>query len=291
MHRNPSPRSAPTRCAPSTNPCRSVGTRGDQSLLAATDLLTASCTEHPPNISLPPHSHPNATLTVVLGGGYRENVGGSDQGLPSMTAVVKPAETRHSNTVDQRGARCFLLELPAYSVGDIQAVRSVFSSVRIIDLTRAADLVIRVVCEKVTGLLAVESLSMELIGIVAEEASGFNRATKSGRWLARVRDRLHMEPDGNLRLSALATDAGCHPVYLARAFRRTFGESIGTYAHRLRLARAAREVGEHPRKSLSEIAHKFGYYDHSHFSHEFRARTGATPGQWRERARGIHTAR
>ncbi|MFL5638193.1 MAG: helix-turn-helix domain-containing protein [Gemmatimonadaceae bacterium] len=260
-----------------------TATSGRQFVIAHTDLLRASRTEHPRDVVLPPHSHSVATITVMLGGGYWESDGDHDQHLPCMAVVTKPAHTSHSNRVDSRGARCLLLEFPRRSV-ELPEVARLFQRLRIIDLTRGADLVLRILREEPASAMEVDALSMELVTLLIDETLS-PPTTTSGRWLERVRDQLHSDVLGSSTLRALAAEAGCHPVYLARAFRRRFGESVGSYAQRLRLARSARDIADSAGKSLSEVAHRRGYYDHSHLSRDFRLRTGMSPAEWRTRSR------
>ena len=78
---------------------------------------------------------------------------------------------------------------------------------------------------------------------------------------------------------------GVHPVTLARAFRRTFGCTIGEYLRRLRIERAAEQLatGTQP---LAEIALAAGFADQSHFSNVFRRRVGMSPSAYRREVRG-----
>jgi len=91
-------------------------------------------------------------------------------------------------------------------------------------------------------------------------------------------------PVRELRLRDLACEAGHHPSYVARTFRRTFGLSIGDYARSLRVASVARALST-SKASISAIAHHSGYCEHSHMTHEFARRTGMSPAAWRDATR------
>ena len=260
-----------------------AATNGREVPLVTTDLLRITRTEHAAQTRLPPHSHDVATIAVVLGGGYWENLGTGERNFPPMAAVVKPAHVSHSNRVDGRGARCLLFEFPQQTVDELSEVGNLFASARTIDLTRSAALALRILVTSRETFYA-EALSMQLVAVLNSEIG--HRHHTSGQWLERVRDRLHHDLDcTSLTLRRLAKDAGYHPVYLSRAFKRRFGESIGSYLHRVRIARTARDVAEGSRRSLSEIAQRCGYHDHSHMSHDFRMRTGMSPAQWRNLSR------
>lgn len=263
------------------------GTHARRVAVAGGADLRVSKTSHAPNTLLPAHSHPHATLTCVLGGGYHENFGQGMSELPSLSVVVKPAETIHENRVDARGARCLLLEVSVSSLaeGDLKLFAKPISfilGVSAVNVLRAlAYLAER---QSADSSLEIESVATELLGWIDGEQSPPSRCVSSR--IRRVRERLDDCPSVVPTLAELAREANCHPIYLARAFRRAYGASVGEYARRARIARAARGIATARASSLSGIAQQCGYYDHSHLSHEFRARTGLSPSDWREATTG-----
>ena len=78
----------------------------------------------------------------------------------------------------------------------------------------------------------------------------------------------------------LAADAGVHPVYLAAAFQKAFGSSVGGYVRARRLE-AARLALQDPARSINEIALTLGFSSQSHFTQVFRQATGLTPLAYR----------
>jgi AraC family transcriptional regulator len=77
---------------------------------------------------------------------------------------------------------------------------------------------------------------------------------------------------------------GVHPAHLARTFRAHYRSSIGAYARRLRIERAAHELAQ-GEASIAEISFRSGFFDQSHFSRVFRELTGLTPAAFRTAAR------
>lgn len=261
-------------------------TTGAQHSLTDAGSFMVSRTEHAGPASIPPHSHPNATITIVLGGGYNETIGGVTHQLPSMSVVIKPAHTLHANRVDRRGARCLLLELTADAAAEMSAITHVFQAPRVAHLVGGAELALKTLAllerrVNETGMLALENLTMELTALIGSETRTLSAKEPPAR-LKQVRERV--EESTNVRLHDLAKEAGCHPIHLARMFRKEYGESIGSYARRVRLTEAARAIASTGRETLSRIAMRTGYYDHSHLAHEFQARTGMTPAEWRKLA-------
>ena len=131
--------------------------------------------------------------------------------------------------------------------------------------------------------LAIEGLTLELIAAVAR---GFDRgATRlPPPWLRSVRDRLHDEFAGDVRLTDIARDAGVHAVHLARAFRECFGCTPGEYVRQRRIDHASHELSASVR-SIAEIALDAGFASPSHFATAFRRATGMTPRAYRAHAR------
>ncbi|HEY4218966.1 MAG TPA: AraC family transcriptional regulator [Gemmatimonadaceae bacterium] len=94
--------------------------------------------------------------------------------------------------------------------------------------------------------------------------------------------------DGNLRIASLAADVGITRQQLARQFATHVGVSPKMLARVARthavLARADAARAAYPRNvDWSAIAYDLGYYDQPHFIDDFKALTGATPGEWTAR--------
>ena len=81
-------------------------------------------------------------------------------------------------------------------------------------------------------------------------------------------------------ISEMADTASMHPVALNRAFRRSFGRSIGEYKRACQVVDAMRRVSEDG-ESLAAAAIEAGFYDQAHFHRVVRHEIGATPGDLR----------
>jgi AraC family transcriptional regulator len=263
------------------------GTFGEQQRTSQTPAFAVALTRHARGTTLEPHGHSRATITVVLSGIYEEAFDGTWRKLAPLSLVAKPASCVHENRFQRAGALSLLIEVLDERWLDVAP--SLFDGPRVFASVPAADLVVRILREldreRSGAAFVIESLVTDWIDLAAAVDDGARTPTGDvPSWLCRVREYLHETPAAALSLRDVAREVGYHPVYVARVFRRHYRQSIGTYARRLRLERAARLLAAAPQLSISRIALDTGYHDHSHLSREFRGRTGVSPSRWRRLA-------
>ncbi|HEX2219149.1 MAG TPA: AraC family transcriptional regulator [Gemmatimonadales bacterium] len=237
---------------------------------------------------LPWHHHEGPTLCFVLRGSFTETSGGERLTCTPDTLKVMPAGERHCDDFDRGDARGLLVET------DFDRARYIRTHAPVLDERIAfhgglpAALARRVYQEfrqaDDAAALAIEGLLLELLAAVSRRR-GENGSSRGAPWLGETRDRLHADLAARPSLTELAGAVGVHPVTLARAFRRSFGCTVGEYLRRLRIERATEQLagGDTP---LAEIALAAGFADQSHFSNVFRRRTGMSPSAFRRAARG-----
>ncbi|MDA1045040.1 MAG: AraC family transcriptional regulator [Verrucomicrobia bacterium] len=85
-----------------------------------------------------------------------------------------------------------------------------------------------------------------------------------------------------LDMDDLARLAGLSISQFDRRFRKIYGLTPSRFVIHYRLAKAGQMLlrGNH---TISTIAHAVGFYDHSHFSREFKKMFGASPGAYRQK--------
>jgi AraC family transcriptional regulator len=239
---------------------------------------------HPGGSSLPWHSHEGPTLCFVLRGSFTEISAGESLTCTPATLKVMPAGERHCDRFDRGDARGLLIEAdPTWREDRLHpvldrrlAVQSGLPGAiarRLYREFRATD---------DAAPLAVEGLLLELLAATARESAVGIPGGIPG-WLAEARDRIHAAPDGRLSLALLAGWVGVHPATLARGFRQHFDCSVGSYVRRLRIERAARQLGGD--LPLAAIALGAGFSDQSHFSNTFRRLVGMSPSAYRREVR------
>jgi AraC-like DNA-binding protein/quercetin dioxygenase-like cupin family protein len=235
---------------------------------------------------LPAHTHESACATVVLRGVVKERVEGRRFECTQDRFLVRPAGVVHENAYGARGAECVIIGARRDWVASDRVARAVFDSPR--TGSAAATLIVarRISRELRIGdhaaTLAVEGLVLELIACASrqlDDVAGRPRRVPPP-WLRAVRARLHEELAQDVRLHAIAEDAGVHAVYLARAFRECFGCTPGEYVRQRRIDRACQRLAESTR-SVAEVAVDAGFASPSHFATAFRRATGMTPRQYR----------
>jgi AraC family transcriptional regulator len=238
--------------------------------------LSFTETVHAAGSRLPPHAHDRAALTLFLSGAGIEAFDDVEVDCRPFTVLFKPAGRVHRNVYGPAPTRSFILEFD-----EPDAVREIVTRVGGAAAARALALYHACLAGDATLPLDADELLCDLLQSPATTARCGDRAAP---WLRRVRDRLASSLPGPIpRLAHLADEAGVHPIYLARAFRRQYGTSLGKFARRARLDRAVNAIlcGREP---LSHVAARFGYADQSHLTRELVRRSAWSPARLRRAA-------
>lgn len=231
---------------------------------------------------VPRHEHELAYVTVVLDGNYLEGDRRMEE-LRPFTAVFNPAGVCHSTVIGPAGASFFTIEihrehvrelsikLPQQTLFDRGAGCLLWPGLRLYSAFKAP----------ITDPLVVDSQVMEMLAALGHLEP---RETATPRWFGRIKELMHSEFRGSLRMGDLAQEAGVHPVHLARVFRAQERQTPGDYLRRLRV-RAACDMLRDPDWSLAAIAAECGFSDQSHLTRSFKQMAGATPAQFRKSCR------
>lgn len=110
------------------------------------------------------------------------------------------------------------------------------------------------------------------------------RASKSSQIEAaivqRLHDRLSDAPTQSHRIAQVERDCGLDRFTLARMFKRRYGTSPYRFLIQRRLEVAKDLMWD--AIPLAQVAAAAGFADQSHFTRQFRATNGLSPGQWRD---------
>jgi AraC family transcriptional regulator len=260
--------------------------------------LRAALTVYSPGERHARHAHVEANVSLILAGSLEERVAGTTAAAGPLSLVVKPAHTEHADRFGPAGARLLRVQVPdgwggrlddgtaplarwgwRHDGRDVARFLRVYARVRRV---RQVDLGADGGAGSAPHDEAETALADLLAGIGADLPAG--RGTPP-RWLARVREALDDAPaTAGVRTRELAGEAGVHPVYFARQFRRFYGCSLSTYVRRRRAATAAEWLAGST-VPLSDVALRAGFADQSHACRGVAAATGLTPRAFRTLAR------
>jgi AraC family transcriptional regulator len=249
------------------------------------DGLLLTETAYRPNEELPRHDHARAYFCLVLRGGFTERDGRRTRECGAATVIFHPPGADHSDRFGRAPSRCFNLELDVQWLERMTDLADGFPEASVVFRRRRANWLARHLYEEFraddpAGRLAIEGLALALVADAARVDARVPRPAP--RWVRRAVEIVRAAGAAPPGLAEIATEVGIHPVHLARVFRRRYGCSIGEYARRLKVERAAEALRD-TRLPIGRLAHRLGYADHSHFSRSFRRATGFSPSEYRRR--------
>jgi AraC family transcriptional regulator len=247
-----------------------------------------SCSEntYPPNLRLVSHRHERPYFSLVLAGSYTERYGTRTRDCHRLSASLHPPEEMHSDSFSGAGGRLFSVEFKPVLLGRIADL-----GIRLRDsqdfggglpIQLGFRLYREFQREDGPSELSLEGVTFELLAEIARVT--LPGSTAPPAWLRRAEEMLRATFSSPPSLFELASEAGVHPVHLAREFRRHFCCTAGEYVRRLRVDFACRTLLETD-AALIEIAMDAGFSDQSHFTRTFRAAMGLPPAQFRKLCR------
>ena len=256
-----------------------------KSLAVADFILTEAA--FAPHSRLPRHAHENSYFCFALEGAYTERYGKREVVCRPSALTFRSSAQTHEAVVHDAHTRVFVLEI---STDWIERLRA--DSLRLENefefyggsVSRLGARLNREFHKPDSAAkLAIEGLALELLAEAARQPSyGIGAAPA---WLRQAREMLVEHFSETLKLTQIAAEVGVHPVYLATAFRRKFGVTIGEFVRRLRIEHACAELKKED-LSLSAIALQAGFADQSHFSKVFKSYVGMTPREYRTAIHG-----
>lgn len=231
--------------------------------------------------ALPTHAHQTAYFSLLVEGRYAERYDGRRYEYDPLTVWWHRPGVVHDDAVGRSGGRFFNVELTREGM---DALAEAGPSRR--DFHEQGTPVVWLACRLLRELrhwqpcsaLVAESLALEMAGCALRRPEP--SASPKPRWLDRVVQTLHDEPDRRHYTTALAREAGVHPVHLASVFRRTHRQTIGEYLRALRVRRAANLLRS-ASMPLVQVAATLGFADQAHFTRIFGDVVGMTPNAFR----------
>lgn len=250
--------------------------------LSREGLLLAEV-EHKVAKSIATHIHDFAYFAMVLHGEMEESLKGKYVQYSPFAVAFNPLGTRHDGRVGAKGVRLFTVQIGERWFKSFREYARFEETIPEFHAGNLVWLATRLFREYREGTaasgLAVESLTWEMLVCAGHCAEPIEKHAPP--WLGHVVDRLHSDFQQTLAMTALAAEAGVHPVHLARVFRQFRGCNAGEYVQRLRIQSACRQLS-HADQPLSDIAIACGFADQSHMTRVFKRITGTTPAAFRD---------
>ena len=227
------------------------------------------------------HTHGDAHFLLLLEGAYLSSARGMPGVCATRALVLNPPGTTHRDCFRGLDGRFFTVSIPGEAWRAVTEERDLPQDALQLSpsaLVRATRLWQELRQWDGASPLVVEAAFEELLDAAATE---HQLARQGGpAWLERAREQLHDDWMHTPRLDELARTVDVHPVYLARAFRRSYGCSPGEYLRRCRMEHAVAMLHD-DRMGIADIAVACGFVDQSHFTHAFRRAYRYTPAQYR----------
>ncbi|SFV16574.1 AraC family transcriptional regulator [Pseudoduganella namucuonensis] len=236
------------------------------------------------------------TLSCYLGGGYRTERGGAPgrYGAPgrlcslpdwheSEWVVRDRLRLLHVYFMPEHFTRRAVVELDREPRELTLADRTYFESPRLVSL---CEELVRTPWQGPDALLRVNEITHTALSELLRSQSMTDPGARPRGGLApvvrrRLADYVEAHLARPITLGDLARLACMSEFHLARMFRVSFGMPPSAWVAQRRLDRA-RSLLVSTDLPLQQVADACGYADLSHFSHRFRAATGAPPGRYRQ---------
>ena len=233
------------------------------------------------------HTHDEAHLLVLHRGAYLSSAHGMPDICIEPVVLLNPPGTHHRDCFHSLDDARFLtvsLDTALWTQASAgAALPSHATRLSALALPVAYRLWRQLIDFDDTSVLAIEADVQDLLARSADATEAAADASGSA-WLARARARLQDDVGNVPGIAELAREAGLHPVYFARAFRRAYGCSPGDYLRQRRVEMAIAVLcgGTRP---LAEVAGRCGFADQSHMTHALQRAVGISPLQVRRLSR------
>jgi AraC family transcriptional regulator len=243
-------------------------------VIASTDFSVAEI-EHHAGAYYRAHTHERSYVSLALTGGFDEQVGTRGDRVSSASVVVMPAGVAHEDRIGARGNRSLLV---TFAPSSREVLEREPRSWSIVHGGAPARVLLRLYRAFRIGdgeETTMQELLIELHDALAHEARVHDAVP--ARCVVRALDLLNAARSP-LRLADIARDCGVDPAYLARAFRRFRGTTMGEHVRRVRAKRAAALLAS---TSMAIAALACGFADQSHLTRVFHAELGFSPAAFR----------
>lgn len=230
-------------------------------------------TRYADGVKMHTHSHQKTIISMILGGANHETVHNQTHFGGISQVVIKPAGIPHNN---QFSDGCTILSIALQNTNANKVIAD--------HILKDWNWVNGVSCYHYLGKLMAVKTEVEyyrvLNDFMRQLAKHPSPTTFPPQWLIDVKKQLDSRFQEPIQTKELAKEFKVHPVYLARAFRKYFGQSIKAYLKVLRVNGSMFTLINEKEK-LVQVAYRNGYADQSHLNRNFKRVTGFTPNEFK----------
>jgi AraC-like DNA-binding protein len=227
--------------------------------------LRLTLSHYQPCHTQPWHCHVRPTFFLLLTGDHRDHTKHQIFRQAPCTLVFHPTTTSHAGELGHCPVRGLNVEYAPEWLAKHHLGESDLGTYRALGSPRDRLSALRFLATAFqSGARADAELEMQAFELLAPLPSRKSIEPAAPRWFGRADEFLQASFRDSISLRDVAREAGVHPVYLARVFRRRQGCSVSEYLRILRLNEAARLVMEGA--PLAQAAYSAGFADQAHFS-------------------------
>jgi AraC family transcriptional regulator len=240
-----------------------------------------------PDLQVPMHLHAHAHLVIMLRGKYINRSSGRNLEFIPWTVGFYPAGEQHSSSYSELGARALHIDIPQKKLEMIREVCPALGDRLIARDEKSAFIsgeMHRELCtvDDSVSPIVLEGLILQLFGEISRVPMQKTRQYPS--WLSRADALIRAQFTEQLTLSDIASQAGVHPVHLAREYRKCYRSTVGERIRRLRIDYACQQIST-TENTIADIALTSGFADQSHFTVVFKSYVGSPPSVYRRALR------
>lgn len=242
-------------------------------------LLTES--SHSPNSTIPYHFHENPYFSLVLRGDIIENNRSNGYLRKPGTLVYHPANYGHSNLFKNEDSEIFNIQLMGQLLNDLNGLHFKNSCQFILDesIVRSARRIYVMFIKKSSIKAILNEIYRLLENLNKDKNLKLSRTLPD--WFCELIEYIETHYNESITLDKLSDQVSIHPVHISRSFSRYLRCTMINYLHKVRIEKACLHLRSDP-VSLSPLAYKLGYTDHSHFTRTFTTFVGIAPAQYRD---------
>jgi len=244
-----------------------------------TENFNISLTSHNPNFHIPKHTHHKPYLCLLVRGSYVED-SKTQTILSAGNIIFRRANYEHSNKFYNNRGICLNIEINDSE--DFKILNDGNNSMFERKQKGTVDIYNLLYAFK-------NDIPSDVLNIYCFESilSYFDKhnVQKNLSWIIKVKEFLNDDPFSNISLNKLSKEIQLHPNYIVRKFKEVTGYKLSEYLSRIRIEYAIQKLLQ-SEESITDIALNTGFYDQSHFNHNFKKYFPISPKPFLNRIKG-----